>query len=265
MIVLAAAWSGGCEAIVGFSARALGSDMADASVSTNVGKDDVDAYIDEEERDTRNDAAATDATTNLEDVEHFDSVSNNAPDDGDLSDALARDADVVRTDTGSNDANVVHADSDSNDSLIDNDSYFEASEFGDVTTSDADGAVSDAVGPDAKASSSEGGDSSGVILDPDLPCLQQPTYIYCNDFDETSAVDQTWDWQSTNFASYGAMFLFDTTDFLSSPQSLKALIPSDTGSTDGVLQLGKNLGSLSDHLRFAFDFRLDLNSMVGLP
>jgi hypothetical protein len=127
-----------------------------------------------------------------------------------------------------------------------------------------DGGGDTGVSPTDVATTNDAGDGGGAVVDPDLPCAQQPSFVYCNDFDSVTSVGQTWNWDFTNYADAGAAFQFDTTDYRSPPQSVKGFLPAVSGNFVGNLQLGKDVGILNVNVRLAFDYRLDMASLTGV-
>ena len=112
-------------------------------------------------------------------------------------------------------------------------------------------------GPDAS--------DGGAPTDPDVPCSQQPTFVFCEDFDSLSTVGMlTQDWNYVYASNDGGLVQFDTTHFVSSPRSVQVVAPPVAGSVIEV-QLGKTIGTLYNTVRVAFDFRLDVPTYANLP
>lgn len=115
-------------------------------------------------------------------------------------------------------------------------------------------------GPDG----SDGSDGAAPT-DPDLPCSQQPTFIFCEDFDSLTTVSMlTQNWNYVYASNDGGLVLLDSTHFVSSPRSGQIIAPPVAGSVIEV-QLGKTIGPLYTSVRLAFDFRLDVSTYVNLP
>ncbi|HEY5242627.1 MAG TPA: hypothetical protein VIJ22_14205 [Polyangiaceae bacterium] len=109
---------------------------------------------------------------------------------------------------------------------------------------------------DAAFSDVSTGDANAA--DPDVPCMQQPTNLFCDDFDSEPEAGDGWLW---DIAMGGGSVDLDTVDFASSSRSARFTIPSPTASA----QLGQNVGSdLSTGYRLAFDLRLDV-AAADLP
>jgi hypothetical protein len=125
--------------------------------------------------------------------------------------------------------------------------------------SGADG-ESDANGGNARDTASEtSSPDAGSVTDPDLPCSQQNSFLYCNDFDSVTSLSQTWDWLF--FTLDGGSFALDGVDYVSPPKSAQTVAPAMTGNA----QLGKDVGNLFTGFRVAFDLRVDMNSLQGIP
>lgn len=135
---------------------------------------------------------------------------------------------------------------------------------------DAGGSRSDA--GDAGTVDAPVGDGGGVVvdasdgalpMDPDVPCAQQPSFLYCNDFDSVSSAGQTWDFDYLSNPDSGAVLQIDSTTFVSSPHSVQIIAPTVSGISE--IQLGKDVGILSSNCRLAFDVRLDVSTLTGVP
>jgi hypothetical protein len=125
----------------------------------------------------------------------------------------------------------------------------------------SDGSIGDAHagGPDA-ISTSDAGDGSAP-MDPDVPCAQQPAFLFCDDFDTESTFSEGWGY--TFVALDGGVLQFSTVN-VSPPRSVQAILPP-VASGVGEAQLGKDVGVLSNSVRLAFDFRLDVASLTNEP
>jgi hypothetical protein len=95
-----------------------------------------------------------------------------------------------------------------------------------------------------------------------VPCSQQPSFIYCNDFDSVSTVGDTWDYAYNNNAEGGAILQLCSTTYVSPPHSVQMITPP-TVSDD--IQLGKDVGTLYSGCRLAFDVRVDVSTLAGIP
>ncbi|MGH7438325.1 MAG: hypothetical protein ACRENE_21795, partial [Polyangiaceae bacterium] len=95
--------------------------------------------------------------------------------------------------------------------------------------SSTDGSSSDAdAGPAAEGSVTDAGDGGdGAVLDPDLPCSMQGTTLFCDDFDTSSMPGSKWD-QAKPIVADSGVVRFDTTDFVSPPQSAQVVAPPIT-------------------------------------
>jgi hypothetical protein len=135
---------------------------------------------------------------------------------------------------------------------------------------DAGGSRSD--GGDAGAVDAPVGDGGGVVvdaadgalpMDPDVPCAQQPSFLYCNDFDSVSSAGQTWDFDYLSNPDSGAVLQIDSTTYVSAPHSVQIIAP--TVGAVSEIQLGKDVGILSSNCRLAFDVRIDVSTFNGIP
>jgi hypothetical protein len=113
----------------------------------------------------------------------------------------------------------------------------------------------------ADAQAADAGD--GSVQEPDLPCAQQGTYLFCDDFDSVATVDQTW--SGSVVALDGGTWSLDTSDHVSSPASARAagpaLAPSGVGQLDDYL----NVPPLTSWIRLALDVRVDVPTYIGIP
>jgi len=112
------------------------------------------------------------------------------------------------------------------------------------------------------------GDGGGMVdvglpMDPDVPCSQQPSFLYCNDFDSVTSAAQTWDFAYLSNPDSGALLQIDSTDYVSPPHSVQVIAPTVNGISE--VQLGKDVGILSSNCRLAFDVRVDVSTLTGLP
>jgi hypothetical protein len=139
-------------------------------------------------------------------------------------------------------------------------------------STDAESGVETSVSPqDADASLDSGsvdaGDASGDAsrdagtTDPSAPCSMQAVYLLCDDFDTESTVSQ--DWQYQDLTSDGGSMAFFTGAYTSPPRSLQVTSPATTGAQQ--VALGATVGTLDTSFRLAFDLRLDVDSLLGVP
>lgn len=100
----------------------------------------------------------------------------------------------------------------------------------------------------------------GDASEPDLPCAQQGTYLFCDDFDSVTSVTQNWSGDVE--ALEGGTWSLDTIDYVSSPASARATGPAlANGQMDNYL----DVPPLTYWIRVAFDLRVDVSSYVGIP
>ena len=115
----------------------------------------------------------------------------------------------------------------------------------------------------ADAQAADAGDGDGSVQEPDLPCAQQGTYLFCDDFDSVASVNQTW--SGSVVALDGGTWSLDTSDHVSSPASARAagpaLAPSGVGQLDDYL----NVPPLTSWIRLALDVRVDVPTYIGIP
>jgi hypothetical protein len=132
---------------------------------------------------------------------------------------------------------------------------------GDGSIGDAhDGGVGGAMDAADANGPSDAGDGAAP-MDPDLPCAQQPTFLFCDDFDTESLVSEGWGYSFVNLD--GGVLQFATVN-VSPPRSVQAILPPMATGV-GEAQLGKDVGVLSNSVRLAFDFRLDVASLTNVP
>ncbi len=136
----------------------------------------------------------------------------------------------------------------------------------DATTSDAGPGDADAgtqadAAPDAPVDPAFLAPDAGTT-DPSAPCEGQGTYLFCDDFDLVTAVGQLWTYTLTT--DDGGTLALDTRAYTSPSQSLEVVAPASTG--DQLMAAGYDVASsLSTSFRLAFDVRLDVDSVEGLP
>jgi hypothetical protein len=104
---------------------------------------------------------------------------------------------------------------------------------------------------------------AGLPMDPDVPCSQQPSFLYCNDFDSVTSAAQTWDFAYLSNPDSGALLQIDSTNYVSPPHSVQVVAPTVNGISE--VQLGKDVGILSSNCRLAFDVRVDVSTLTGIP
>jgi hypothetical protein len=90
-----------------------------------------------------------------------------------------------------------------------------------------------------------------VAADPSLPCAQQPTFVFCDDFDSEVEAGDTWGWDTPQG---GSSIEMDSTDFKTPPRSAQIIAVPQSPQA----QLGLHVGSFSTGFRFAFDLRVDM-------
>jgi hypothetical protein len=98
--------------------------------------------------------------------------------------------------------------------------------------------------------------------DPSAPCVQQPTNLFCDDFDIETTVVQKWEYQVTTDDG-GALSLF-TGAYTSPGASLLVVAPPSTGTPQTMLGSIPS-PSLASQLRLAFDLRIDMDSLADTP
>jgi hypothetical protein len=97
--------------------------------------------------------------------------------------------------------------------------------------------------------------------DPSAPCSKQSGYLFCDDFDSVAMVKDTWTWGI--FTVDGGSTAFTSTAYTSPSRSMQVISP--VVPPPSVELLGLDLGSLSAQIRLAFDLRLEMDSLTGLP
>jgi hypothetical protein len=103
----------------------------------------------------------------------------------------------------------------------------------------------------------------GDADEPDFPCAQQGTYLFCDDFDSVTSVGQNW--SGSGVALEGGTWSLDTADYVSAPASARAAGPALTSSQYGQEDDDLDVPPLTSWIRLAFDLRVDLTSYVGCP
>jgi hypothetical protein len=100
----------------------------------------------------------------------------------------------------------------------------------------------------------------GSSEDPSVPCSQQPTYLFCDDFDSDSDVEagDTWLW---DISMGGGSIAIDTSQYRTPPRSAMFTVLSGTASA----QLGQHVGTPSTSYRLAFDLRVDVTDLSSIP
>jgi hypothetical protein len=125
----------------------------------------------------------------------------------------------------------------------------------------ADTWTTDTLTPDTSSPPPDAADAAAP-LDPDVPCAQQPSFLFCDDFDlETTVSAPPWDWIPTSDAGVAQI---ESTIYRSSPHGLQVIVPPSP-TTIVVEQLGKNVTMLYNWVRLAFDVRVDVPTYTGLP
>lgn len=98
--------------------------------------------------------------------------------------------------------------------------------------------------------------------DPSAPCAQQGLNLFCDDYDLVTSVDKNWTYELLTDDG-GTLSLFDGA-CTSPPQSLQVQAPASTG--DQQLSTGFDVKTaLTQSFRLAFDVRLDMDTLEGLP
>jgi hypothetical protein len=135
-------------------------------------------------------------------------------------------------------------------------------------STDAESGVESSVSPqDAEASlesgSADAADASvdAGTADPSAPCSMQAAYLLCDDFDTEATVSE--DWQYQDLTSDGGSMGFFSGAYTSPPRSIQVASPATTGSQQ--VALGATVGTLNTSFRLAFDLRLDVDSLLGVP
>ncbi|HEX3346030.1 MAG TPA: hypothetical protein VHS09_15710 [Polyangiaceae bacterium] len=123
--------------------------------------------------------------------------------------------------------------------------------------------ASDASVADGAGVTDGGGDATdgAVVADPDVPCDQQPTNLFCDDFDSEPEAGDGWLW---DIVMGGGTVDLSTAQPESPPRSALFMIPGAPASA----QLGQNVGTdLQTGYRLAFDLRVDLDaaSFANIP
>ena len=100
----------------------------------------------------------------------------------------------------------------------------------------------------------------GSTEDPSVPCNQQPTYLFCDDFDSDSDVEagNTWLW---DISMGGGSIAVDTSQYRTPPRSAMFTVQSGAASA----QLGQHVGTPSTSYRLAFDLRVDVTDWSSVP
>ncbi len=126
---------------------------------------------------------------------------------------------------------------------------------------DAATAIVEATTPDAGSGNFTPPDAGTV--DPSAPCSQQGTTLFCEDFDEETAVAQDWLYEIDTVD--GGSLAFFMGAYTSPPRSMQ--VTSPVAPSSSVLDvLGKQLTtSLTSRFSLAFDVRLEMNTLAGLP
>jgi hypothetical protein len=121
--------------------------------------------------------------------------------------------------------------------------------------SDQDGGGADGA---TKLDVSVGGDSSTQDLD--LPCAQQPPFLFCEDFDSDVDAGENWKWD--NSLGSGSVELTTANSPTTPPQAVAFVNPTQAST---YAQLGKDLGNLTTGFRLAFDLLLLNTDQASLP
>lgn len=93
-----------------------------------------------------------------------------------------------------------------------------------------------------------------AVEDPSAPCAQQPSYLFCDDFDSDPEAGANWQWDTPQG---GASIEMDPTEFKTPPRSVRILAPPDAPQA----QLGRPVGTLTSGFRVAFDLRVDMSDL----
>ena len=131
---------------------------------------------------------------------------------------------------------------------------------------------------DAPSTSPPGDASTGVVdamgsgggndtppdagtTDPSAPCSGQPAFKFCDDFDTESTVAQGWEYSLASIDGGSSSFYAGA--YTSPPRSLQIVAPVAPSSQNQLL--GLDLGVFNSQVRFAFDLRIDMDSVASLP
>ena len=101
------------------------------------------------------------------------------------------------------------------------------------------------------------------MTDPDLPCSQQGSVLFCDDFDNSSTPSSNWDTLYT-LADSGVATL-DTTDVRVAAADRRRSWPRPSLEGTGGMQLIKSFSSVSGGVRVALDFRIDSDAYASFP
>jgi hypothetical protein len=145
----------------------------------------------------------------------------------------------------------------------------------DASAGSADANVADVVVADAEVTDVTSRNDAGRVdaspeftapdagtTDPSAPCVQQPTNLFCDDFDIETAVVQKWEYQLITDDG-GALSLF-TGAYTSPGDSLLVVAPASTGTPQTMLGSIPS-ASLASQFRLAFDLRIDMDSLADTP
>jgi len=97
--------------------------------------------------------------------------------------------------------------------------------------------------------------------DPSAPCSGQPAFKFCDDFDTESTVAQGWEYSLASIDGGSSSFYAGA--YTSPPRSLQIVAPVAPSSQNQLL--GLDLGVFNSQVRFAFDLRIDMDSVASLP
>jgi hypothetical protein len=98
-----------------------------------------------------------------------------------------------------------------------------------------------------------------LASDPSLPCSQEPQpFLLCDDFDVFPEAGHEWQWDTPEG---GATVNLDPNDFKTPPNSVQVYAPL----TSPQAQLGKPVGNIAQSFRLAFDLRVDVADLTGIP
>jgi hypothetical protein len=85
-----------------------------------------------------------------------------------------------------------------------------------------------------------------------VPCAQQQSYLFCDDFDSVDDASIGWLWDTPEG---GASIEIDPNDFRTAPHSVKVYVPTSSPQA----QLGKTLdASITQSVSLEFDLRVDV-------
>jgi hypothetical protein len=105
----------------------------------------------------------------------------------------------------------------------------------------------------------ESSDASDGTEDPSVACSQQPSgFLFCDDFDTETEAGATWQWDIPN---NGGLVKLDSMRSKTPPNSVQITMPAGTAQA----QLGRDIQSLSNGYRLAFDLYVDMSDLSSIP